>query len=95
MLNGNVFINGTGRESPPGAANFAGLSASESWEFSMVEDLEVIQAMPKKVIFQIGFEHFNSDGIKARRVPALWVLTKIVGKWGVQFSSLMQPTLTQ
>ena len=65
------------------------------WDFSTVEDLEVIQAMPDKVIFQLVFERFNSDGIKYRRVPALWVLTKIDGKWGVQFRSLMPPVITQ
>ena len=95
MLNGDVFINGTDREYPPVAVNFAGLIAIESWEFSVVEGLEVIQAVPGKVIFQMEFERFNSDGIKYRRVPALWVLTKIHGKWGVQFRSLMLPTFTQ
>jgi len=95
MLNGDVFINGLDRESPPVAVNFARLSASESWEFSVAEDLEVIHAMPGKVVFQMEFERFNSDGLKYRRVPALWVLTQIDGKWGVQFRSLMPPTFSQ
>ena len=92
MLSGDNFINGLNRESPPVAVNFAGLHARESWEFSVAEELEVIHAMPGKVIFQMEFERFNSDGNKYRRVPALWVLTQIDGKWGVQFRSLMPPT---
>lgn len=95
MLNGDIFIHATDRDSPPVAVDFARLIESESWDFSTVEDLEVIQAMPDKVIFQLVFERFNSDGIKYRRVPALWVLTKIDGKWGVQFRSLMPPVITQ
>ena len=95
MLSGVNFLHGLNRESPPVAVNFAGLHARESWEFSAAEDLEVIQASPGKVIFQMNFERFNSDGNKYRRVPALWVLTQIDGKWGVQFRSLMPPTFSQ
>ena len=91
MLNGDIFIHATDRDSPPVAVDFARLSANESWDFSTVEDIEVIQAMPDKVIFQLAFERFDTDGIKYSRVPALWVLTKINGKWGVQFRSLMPP----
>lgn len=55
----------------------------------MAEDLEVFHAMQGKVVFQMEFECFNSDGFKYRRVPTHWVLTQIDGKWGVQFRSLM------
>jgi hypothetical protein len=61
----------------------------------VAEDLEVIHAMPGKVVFQMEFERFNSDGFKYRRVPALWVLTQFDGKWGVQFRSLMLSAFTQ
>lgn len=95
MLNGDFFITGLNRESPLLAVNFAGLRARESWAFSVAEELEVIHAMPGKVVFQMEFERFNSNGDKYRRVPALWVLTQIDGKWGVQFRSLMPPVLSQ
>lgn len=95
MLSGDNFINGLNRESPLVAVNFAGLRMRESWEFSVAEELEVIHAMPGKVVFQMEFERFNSGGNKYRRVPALWVLTQIDGKWGVQFRSLMPPVLSQ
>jgi hypothetical protein len=45
MLNGDVFISGLDRESPPVAVNFARLSASESWEFSVAEDLESLSVL--------------------------------------------------
>ncbi|PCH61957.1 MAG: hypothetical protein COC19_03685 [SAR86 cluster bacterium] len=91
MLNTGLFLHAVNRESLPVTVNFDGLRARESWGFSIAEDLEIIHAMPGNVIFQLEFERFNSAGSKYRRVPALWVLTQINGKWGVQFRSLMPP----
>ncbi|GJM14525.1 MAG: hypothetical protein DHS20C12_29280 [Pseudohongiella sp.] len=95
MLIENTFIYGSDRDSLPVAVNFEQLTARESWDFSVAEDIEVIHAMPGKVVFQLEFERFNSDGDKYRRVPALWVLSRVDGAWGVQFRSLMAPTFSQ
>lgn len=95
MLNNDQFLHGVDRESRPIAVDFDGLRAREFWAYSAIENLEIIHAMPGKVIFQLEFERFNSAGLKYRRVPALWVLTQINGKWGVQFRSMMPPVFSQ
>ena len=73
--------------------NFDAMRESELWSYSILEDLEVVHVMNNKVIFQLEFERFNSSGNKYSRVPAVWVLTKINDKWGVQYRLLM-PAIT-
>jgi hypothetical protein len=95
MLNNDLFLHATDRESVPVRVNFDAIRARESWDFSVVENLQLVHAMPGKVIFQLQFDRFNTAGIKYRTVPALWVLTRIDGRWGVQFRSLLPPTFSQ
>lgn len=88
MLN-TRFLHATNNETPPVRMNFDAMRESELWSYSILEDLEVVHVMNNKVIFQLEFERFNSSGNKYSRVPAVWVLTKINDKWGVQYRSLM------
>lgn len=88
MLN-TRFLYAINNETPPVRMNFDGMRENELWSYSILEDLEVVHAMDNKVIFQLEFERFNSLGNKYSQVPAVWVLTKINEKWGVQYRSLM------
>ena len=88
MLN-TRFLHAINNETPPVRMNFDGMRENELWSYSILEDLEVVHAMDNKVIFQLEFERFNSLGNKYSQVPAVWVLTKINEKWGVQYRSLM------
>ena len=90
MINNDFFIHGEDRSSPVVNIDFSRLRSNENWSHSTAENIDIVHAMPGKVIFQLEFERFDTAGEKYRIVPALWVLTKIGDKWGVQFRSLMQ-----
>lgn len=91
MLNNDTFIYASDRSSPLLNPNFQQLRQTENWSHSVPEDIQVIHATPVRVVFELTFERFDTNGQKYRTVPALWVLSQIDGKWGVQFRSLMQP----
>ncbi len=94
MLNNGRFLYPQSRESVPVAVNFDGLQSAQNWAFSTIESLSIIHAMPNKVLFDIEFERFNSAGDKYLSTKALWALTLIDGKWGLEFRSLMAPDPT-
>ncbi len=91
MMVNNFFVYAEDWSSPLLNPNFSQMMENENWSHSTVEDIEVIHAMPGKVIFQLEFERFNTNGEKYAIVPALWVLTKVGDKWGIQYRSLMAP----
>ena len=92
MLNENRYIYAADRSSPLLNVNFARLQNEEGWGYSTVDNIEVVHAMPGKVVFELEFDRFDGNGEKYRSVPALWVFTEIEGKWGIQFRSLMPPS---
>ncbi len=91
MLVNDFFVYAEDRSSPLVNPDFPQMRENENWTHSTAEDIEVIHAMPGKVIFQLEFERFNTNGEKYAIVPALWVLTKVGDKWGIQYRSLMTP----
>ena len=91
MLANILFIHGADRSSPLVNPDFTQMRENENWSHSTPEAIEVIHAMPGKVVFQLEFERFNTDDEKYAIVPALWVLTKIDDIWGIQYRSLMPP----
>ncbi len=91
MLAVSTFTHNQDRSGALINPDFAQMRAAENWSHSVPESIEAISVMPDKVIFQLEFERFNRDGEKYAIVPATWVFTKIAGKWGIQFRSLMMP----
>lgn len=91
MLNNGRFLYPQFREAVPVIVNFDGLRSVQDWAFSTIESLSVIHATPNKVLFDIEFERFNSAGDKYLSTKAIWVLTLIDGKWGLEFRSLLAP----
>ena len=74
------------------ASNFVAppkvLIETEGWHRSEIDFLEPVQAWPEKVHFKLAYSRFKADGTKYVTHEALWIVTKVDGKWGVQCMSL-------
>ena len=93
MMNNSNFIEGSTEASPLFNPNFPAMRETEGWDHSLIQDLNPVSVSPTKVIFELAFERVNPAGNVYRRVPAMWALSKVDGRWGVEFRSLMVPTL--
>lgn len=89
MMNNGFFIFAEDPASPLLTPDFTAMRQREDWHHSSLAALEAVSVSPNVVFFELSFERFDSAGEKYRTVPALWVLTKKAGKWGVEFRSLM------
>ncbi|MDP6537538.1 MAG: hypothetical protein QGG02_14625 [Gammaproteobacteria bacterium] len=92
MMNNASFIEATTEASPLMSPNFTAMRETEGWDHSIIQDLNPVSVSPAKVIFELAFERVNREGDVYRRVPAMWTLSKVDGRWGVEFRSLMVPT---
>ena len=93
VLNNSVFIHAEDALSPIVRPNFPQMEEREDWDHSVFRGLSVISVSPERAIFELEFERINTSNEVYRRVPALWVLSKRAGEWGIEFRSLMTPTL--
>ena len=93
VLNNSVFIHAEDALSPVVRPDFPQMEEREDWDHSVFRDLSVLSVSPERAIFELEFERINTSNEVYRRVPALWVLSKRAGKWGIEFRSLMSPTL--
>lgn len=91
--NDNAFIYAENQNSPAVTTNFTGMRRNEDWDHSVFRDLTARSVAPTRVIFELVFERINSKDTVYRRTPAMWVLTKREGRWGVEFRSLMESTM--
>jgi len=91
MINGGVMLaeNPEGRSAKP---NFDRMRDSENWFFSTFDSLEASIVAPNKVHWELVFIRCHPDGTQYWTVPAVWVTTKVDGKWGIQYRSLMKAT---
>ena len=72
--------------------NFNQMRESQNWGFSTFDSLEPSVITANKVHLEVVFSRWHPDGTRYQTVPALWVMTKVDGHWGIQFRSLMRPT---
>ena len=93
VLNNSFFIHAEDALSPVVRPDFPQMEEREDWDHSVFRDLSVLSVSPERAIFELEFERINTSNEVYRRVPALWVLSKRAGKWGIEFRSLMSPTL--
>lgn len=59
----------------------------EGWHTTVTESITVVQAGPEKVHLAIRQSRQREDGSEYNGFDALWIFTKIDGRWGVQFRS--------
>ena len=93
LINNRNFIEATTETTPLLNPNFTAMREQEGWNHSIIQDLNAVSVSPTKIIFELVFERVNPAGNVYRRVPAMWALSKVDGRWGVEFRSLMVPTL--
>ena len=93
VLNNSFFIHAKDALSPVVRPDFAQMEEREDWDHSVFRDLSVLSVSPERAIFELEFERINTSNEVYRRVPALWVLSKRAGEWGIEFRSLMTSTL--
>ncbi|MDA0689533.1 MAG: hypothetical protein O2948_12920 [Proteobacteria bacterium] len=89
----NQFLRAEELSAPLVNTNFARLQSDEDWLRSEYEDARILGASPTRVIFELTFQRVNTSGEVYMRIPALWVLARQDGRWGLQFRSLMTSTV--
>ena len=94
-----VSVGGNGqvvaRETPDEiATDFELLRQAQGWDHSSLDLVDAVHVSEDKVHFRIVFSRRHADGAPYSTVPALYVITKQNGHWGLQLQSLMPPTFT-
>ena len=92
VLFGQNFLYGADRAAAPASVNFDRLRQTENWSRSEAANITPVHIMPNKVVFEFEFSRYNTSNERYRTVPAVWVITRIAEKWGVEFRSLMTPS---
>ena len=92
VLFGQNFLYGADRAAAPASVNFDRLRQTENWSRSEAANITPVHIMPNKVVFEFEFSRYNASNERYRTVPAVWVITRIADKWGVEFRSLMTPS---
>ena len=87
--NGQVVV----RESPEDiTTDFELLRQGEGWDHTTLDLFEAVQVSVDKVHFKVVFSRHYEDGTTYRTIPALYVITKQNGHWGLQLQSLLPAT---
>lgn len=69
--------------------DFDRMRKDSDWHSSSLDSIEITRSSPDKVHFEIVFSRRHKDGTAYRTVPALWIVTKQDGHWGIQIRSIM------
>ena len=91
MLSAGQYIFAETSASPIVTMNFERMRERENWHSSELGDFEVVNVSENQVIVELSFERFNPNAEHYLTGPAVWVLSKRKGSWGVEFRSLMPP----
>ena len=91
MLSAGQFILAEDIASPIVTMNFERMRERENWHNSELGYFEVVNVSENQVIVELSFERFNPNAEHYLTGPAVWVLSKREGSWGVEFRSLMPP----
>ena len=91
MLSAGQFILAEDIASPIVTMNFERMRERENWHNSELGYFEVVNVSENQVIVELSFERFNPNAEHYLTGPAVWVLNRREGSWGVEFRSLMPP----
>ena len=87
--NGQVVV----REGPADIeTDFDLLKQVEGWHHSTLDLVEALQVSPDTVHFKVVFSRRHDDGAAYRTVPALFIMTRQEGHWGLQLQSVLPAT---
>ena len=59
----------------------------EGWDHTVTLDIKVVQSDETKVHLLLHQSRRNSENIEYHNFHTLWIMTKVEGKWGIQFRS--------
>ena len=59
----------------------------EGWDHTVTLDIKAVQSQEEKVHLLIHQSRRNKNGEEYHNFQTLWIMTKINGKWGIQFRS--------
>ena len=59
----------------------------EGWHHTVTLDIKVVQSDETKVHLLLNQSRRNSENIEYHNFHTLWIMTKVDGKWGIQFRS--------
>jgi len=59
----------------------------EGWDHTVTLDIKVVQSDETKVHLLLHQSRRNSENIEYHNFHTLWIMTKVDGKWGIQFRS--------
>ena len=91
MLSAGQLILAEDIASPIVTMNFERMRERENWHSSELGYFGVVNASENQVIVELSFERFNPNAEHYLTGPAVWVLNRREGRWGVEFRSLMPP----
>lgn len=90
--NGLVVV----RENPEEIAiDFEALRNAEGWDHSTLDLVDAVQASGEKVHFRVVVSRRRADGMAYRTAPALYIVTKQNGHWGLQLQSILPATFSK
>jgi ketosteroid isomerase-like protein len=67
------------------------LIETEGWHHSEFDYIEPVQVWENKIHFKLAYSRFKADGTKYMTHEALWIVTKVEGRWGICLMSLNFP----
>ncbi|MEC7837610.1 MAG: hypothetical protein VX523_02660 [Chloroflexota bacterium] len=59
----------------------------EGWDHTVTLDIKAVQSEKEKVHLLLHQSRRNKNGEEYHNFQTLWILTKIEGRWGIQFRS--------
>ncbi|MBW8827687.1 MAG: hypothetical protein JF603_15230 [Acidobacteria bacterium] len=78
---GRVVVANSGEEL---RLDFDDLVASEGWDHSTFDDIEVVDAAPSMVALAFNYTRYHADGTSYRTGRAHYIFTSQDGRWGRQ-----------
>jgi len=74
--------------------DFELLRQAEGWDHTTLDLVEAVHVAPDKVHYRVVSSRRRSDGSAYRTGPALYIVTRQNGRWGLQLQSILPPTFT-
>ena len=74
--------------------DFELLRQAEGWDHTTLDLVEAVHVAPDKVHYRVVSSRRRSDGSAYRTGPALYIVTRQDGRWGLQLQSTLPPTFT-
>ena len=70
------------------------LRPAVGWHHTTLDFVETIHIATDKVHYRVVSSRRRADGSAYRTAPALYILTRQDGRWGLQLQSVLPPTFT-